>query len=152
MAKVEKDTLIQVPVTRAYEIWTNFPAFPNFMKNVRSVDQDGKALHWIADVRGRREEWDAEITEQVADRLVSWKSTSGVQNNGTVRFEPEGEATRVHVTIEYERSPLEAVGDTLLHVVAREVTEDLDNFKRYAEMGEPVIGRRAETLSETTGT
>jgi len=152
VAKVEKDTLVKVPVSRAYEVWTNFEAFPNFMENVRSITQDGNTLHWVADIRGRREEWDAEITEQTPDRQVSWRSTSGVQNNGTVRFEPEGEGTRVHVAIEYERGPLEAVGDTLTQAVSREVERDLDNFKTYVEMDQPVIGRRAENLAETTGT
>jgi uncharacterized membrane protein len=153
VAKVEKDVHVNAPVARSYEIWTNFEAFPNFMKNVRSITQDGTKLHWVADVRGRREEWDAEITEQVPNELVSWKSTSGVQNNGSVRFkEHEGNSSHVYVTIEYERGPLEAVGDSLLHVVAKEVQEDLDNFKAYAELGEPVIGRRKENLAETTGT
>ena len=151
MAKVEKDIHVNVPIARAYEIWTNFEAFPNFMQNVTAIDQDGTKLHWIANVRGKREEWDAEITEQTENQLVAWKSTSGVENSGQVTFRPHENGTHVYVTIEYHRNPLEAVGDTLTHAVASEVEEDLKNFKTFAELGEPVIGRRKENLAAQTG-
>ncbi|MDP9355172.1 MAG: SRPBCC family protein [Chloroflexota bacterium] len=151
MAKVEKDIHVNVPVSRAYEIWTNFEAFPNFMQNVTAIDQAERQLHWIANIRGKREEWDAQITEMTPNQSVSWRSTSGTPNSGTVRFEPHEGGTHVFVTIEYERNPLEAVGDTLTQAVAREVQQDLDNFKYFAEMGEPVVGRREENLAEQTG-
>ena len=148
VAKVEKDIHVNVPVGRAYEIWTNFEAFPNFMHNVEAIDQDGTKLHWIAKVRGRREEWDAEITDQTENRSVAWRSTSGVENHGSVRFVEHEGGTHVFVTIEYERNPLEAVGDTLTHAVAGEVQQDLENFKKFAELGEPVIGQRREDLEK----
>ncbi|MDP9364189.1 MAG: SRPBCC family protein [Chloroflexota bacterium] len=148
MAKVEKDIHVNVPVSRAYEIWTNFEGFPNFMHNVVSIDQDGTKLHWIANVRGRREEWDAEITDQTQDASVAWRSTAGVENHGSVRFAPHEGGTHVFVTIEYARNPLEAVSDTLTHAVSREVEQDLENFKKFAELGEPVIGQRREDLEK----
>ena len=148
MAKVEKDIHVNVPVARAYEIWTNFEAFPAFMRDIESIDQDGTKLHWVANVRGKREEWDAEITEQIPNQVVAWRSTSGVDNHGRVRFEEHGSGTHVYATIEYERGPLEAIGDTLTHAVANEVQKNLDDFKTYAEFGEPVIGRRTEDLDK----
>ena len=148
VAKVEKDVHVDVPVARAYEIWSTFEAFPAFMRNIESIDQDGSKLHWVATVRGKREEWDAEITEQTPNQVVAWRSTSGVENHGAVRFEEHEGGTHVYVTIEYHRNSLEAVGDTLTHAVASEVQQNLDDFKTYAEMGEPVIGRRTEDLDQ----
>ena len=146
MAKVEEDIHVDVPVARAYEIWSNFEASPAFMRDIESIDQDGTKLHWVAKVRGKREEWDAEITQQTPNQAIAWRSTSGVGNHGTVRLEEHGGGTHVYVTIEYERSPLEAVGDTLTHAVASEVQQNLDDFKTFAELGEPIIGRRTEDL------
>ena len=148
MAKVEKDIHVDVPVERAYEIWTNFEAFPNFMHNVEAVDRAGKMLHWVANVRGKREEWDAEITDLTPNSSVAWRSTSGVPNSGSVKFAPHEDGTHVYVTIEYERNPLEAVGDTLTQAVAHEVEQDLENFKKFAELGEPIIGQRGEDLDK----
>lgn len=118
------------------------------MRNIEAVDQDGTKLHWIAKVRDKREEWDAEITDQTPDRSVAWRSTAGVHNSGSVKFAPHEGGTHVYVTVEYERNPLEAVGDTLTHAVARDIEQDLENFKRFAELGEPVIGQRGEDLDK----
>ena len=85
------------------------------------------------------------------NQSVSWRATSGTPNSGTVRFEPHEGGTHVFVTIEYELNPVEAVGDALTHAAVREVQQDLENFTYVAEMGEPVVGRRAENLAEQTG-
>jgi hypothetical protein len=51
---------------------------------------DDTHVHWLAEIWGKDVEWDAEITEQIPDRRISWKSDSGSPNAGTVRFEPMG--------------------------------------------------------------
>ena len=85
MATTKKTVEVQVPVRTAYDQWTQFEEFPRFMDGVESVKQlDDKRLHWKATVGGRLKEWDAEIVEQRPDEIISWRSTSGANNAGTV--------------------------------------------------------------------
>jgi uncharacterized membrane protein len=135
VARVEKDIEVAVPVRTAYNQWTQFEEFPNFMEGVREVRQvDDKRLHWRADVGGREREWDAEIREQVPDEKVIWQSTSGPMNAGMVKFDSMGaEKTRVHLEMSYEPEGLmEGVGDAL-GFLSRRVEGDLERFKDFIE-------------------
>lgn len=141
MARVEKDIEVAVPVRTAYNQWTQFEEFPNFMEGVREVRQvDDKHLHWRADVAGREHEWDAEIREQVPDEKVIWQSISGPTNAGMVKFDALGaEKTRVHLEMSYEpQGVVESAGDAL-GFLSRRVEGDLERFKAFIE------GRGAET-------
>ena len=98
MATVEKSIDVHVPVSAAYGQWTQFEEFPQFMEGIVSVRQlDDSHIHWIAEVGGEREEWDAEIVEQVPDRVIAWRSVGGLTNAGRVEFEPIDQGTRVTV-------------------------------------------------------
>ena len=135
MATVEQSIEVNVPVTTAYNQWTQFEEFPNFMEGVESVTQlDDTHLRWVAEVAGKRQEWEAEITHQEPDQRVAWQSTSGVPQSGMVTFEPAGgERTRVTVRIEYEP---EGVVESLGSAVGaddRRVSGDLERFKQFIE-------------------
>ncbi len=95
---------VDVPVSTAYNQWTQFEEFPRFMASVQEVRQvDDTHLHWRAVVAGKVKEWDAEITEQVPDQRIAWRSTGGVRNEGTVTFERIGDnRTRVRVQMDYD--------------------------------------------------
>ena len=91
MNTIEKSVVVDVPVRTAYNQWTQFESFPQFMDGVESVQQQGeKSTHWRANIAGKTEEWNAEITEQTPDKRVAWRSTSGAYNAGAVRFESLG--------------------------------------------------------------
>ena len=65
MASVSESIEVDVPVSVAYNQWTQFEEFPSFMEGVESVRQlDDTHLHWAAEIGGKRHEWDAEITHQ----------------------------------------------------------------------------------------
>jgi carbon monoxide dehydrogenase subunit G len=133
--KVEKSIQVDVPVTTAYNQWTQFEDFPHFMGGVKEVHQhDDQRLHWVAEIAGVRREWEAAILEQVPDQKIAWAATEGATNAGAVRFEPVGAgATLVHLTLEYEpEGVVEQVGDKL-GIVGRQVTSDLERFKALIE-------------------
>ena len=89
MAKIEKDIVVDVPVSVAYNQWTQFESFPEFMEGVKEVVQlDEKRLRWTADVKGKDQEWEAEITDQTPDRHIAWRSVTGAPNSGSVTFRP----------------------------------------------------------------
>lgn len=133
MARIEKDITVPVALSAVYDQWTQFESFPQFMEGVKEVIQlDEKTLRWKAEIGGKVEEWDAEITEQVPDRLIAWHSTTGAPNAGTVRFEPVGDdQTKVTLELSYEpRDTTEKVGDAL-GVLERRVEGDLKRFKGF---------------------
>ena len=135
MNTVEKSSGVEVPVRTAYNQWTQFEEFPRFMEGVEQVRQEGdKNTHWRANIAFKEVEWDAEITEQTPDQRVSWRSTSGAHNSGTVSFQPEGDnRTRVTLRLEYEPEGFfENVGEALGLVDSR-VEGDLERFKEFIE-------------------
>jgi len=135
MANIEKSIDVEVPVRTAYNQWTQFEEFPRFMEGVERVDQlSDTRLHWVADIAGRRKEWDARITEQTPDDRVAWTSETGTRNAGVVTFHKLApEKTRIMLQLEYEpEDTTETVGDAL-GFVSRQVTGDLERFKEFIE-------------------
>jgi len=135
MARVEKSIEVNVPVRTAYDQWTQFETFPNFMEGVQEVRQlDDRRLHWKAKVGMKTEEWDAEIREQVPDEKIIWQNTSGSTNAGMVKFQSLGpDLTRVHLEMSYDPEGfIETVGDKL-GFMSRRVEGDLERFKDFIE-------------------
>ena len=133
--EVEKSIEVAVPVSTAYNQWTQFEEFPRFMGGVREVRQlDDRRLHWMAEIAGVRREWDAEIIEQVPDQKVAWAATEGATNAGAVFFTPLGsDRTSVRLHLEYEpEGVVEQVGDKL-NIVEKQAESDLERFKSYIE-------------------
>ena len=133
--KVEKRILVNVPVSTAYNQWTQFEEFPHFMGGVKSVTQlSDDRLEWVAEIGGVRRQWEAKILEQVPDRRVAWAATEGATNAGAVDFEDVGGGqTSIQLTLEYEpEGVVEKVGDKL-NVVDRQAESDLQKFKEFIE-------------------
>src|SRR3954453_9420019 len=154
--KVEKRILVNVPVSTAYNQWTQFEEFPHFMGGVKSVTQlSDDRLEWVAEIGGVRRQWEAKILEQVPDRKVAWAATEGATNAGAVEFEDVGGGqTTVRLTLEYEPEGLiEKVGDKL-HLVQNRVESDLKKFKEFIESEGYATGAWRGSINEgmTAGT
>lgn len=135
MANVERSIDVNTTVSVAYNQWTQFESFPNFMEGVQEIKQlDDKRLHWRAEIAGKTEEWDAEITEQHPDHRIAWRSTTGAPNSGVVTFHHiDDNTTRVMLQLDYEpQGVVETVGSAL-GVVERRVKGDLERFKTFIE-------------------
>jgi uncharacterized membrane protein len=147
MAKIEKDIVVNVPVNAAYNQWTQFESFPEFMEGVKEVVQlDEKRLRWRADVAGKDQEWEAEITDQVPDRHIAWRSVTGAMNAGSVIFQPAGDGqSKVSLELTYEPDEaIEKAGDAL-GFLERRVGADLERFKKFIESrGAPTGAWRGE--------
>jgi uncharacterized membrane protein len=141
MANIEKTIDVDVPVSTAYNQWTQFEDFPRFMEGVQEVRQlDDTRLHWVADVGGKKQEWDARITEQQPDQRIAWTSTGGDANAGVVTFHQlSPDRTRVSLQLDYEpQGVVEKVGD-MTGFMSRRVSGDLDRFKQF------IVSRGQET-------
>jgi uncharacterized membrane protein len=142
MSVVEHTTEVDVPVRVAYDQWTQFESFPEFMEGVKRVVQLGdKSLEWTAEIMGKEETWTAEIVEQVPDQRIAWRSKSGSPNSGIVSFQPTSDgATRVTLRIEADpQGPVETAGDAL-GFLDRQVKGDVERFKKYIEQREVPTG------------
>jgi len=135
MTTIEKTIEVDVPIRTAYNQWTQFEEFPRFMEGVKEVHQlDDKHLHWRAEVLGKDVEWNSEITHQVPDQRISWRSTSGAQNTGSISFLPLTE-NRTQVTLHMVIDPEGAAQTTgsALGLVSARIEGDLKRFKDFIE-------------------
>jgi len=147
MASVVESIDVKVPVSTAYNQWTQFETFPEFMEGVTSVVQtDDIHLHWVAEIGGADKEWNAEITEQHPDERVAWRSTSGAENAGVVTFHRiDDETTRVTLQIDADPEGLVENVGTALGFLDRRIKGDLDRFKEFIESrGSETGGWRGE--------
>lgn len=135
MSVIEKSIELNVPVQTAYNQWTQFEEFPKFMEGVKQVTQiDDKRFHWKVNIAGKEEEWNAEITEQIPDHRIAWKSRDGAPNAGVVTFHRLSDATsKLMLQVEYQpQGALEKGGD-IMGMVTQRVEGDLQRFKDYIE-------------------
>jgi uncharacterized membrane protein len=126
---------VNVPISTAYNQWTQFEDFPLFMEGVDHVQQlDDTRLHWAATIGGRSAEWDAKILEQHPDRQISWISEDGKKTRGTVTFEKLDETrTVVRLSMSYQaEGPVEKIGSSA-GLDARRIEGDLQRFKDLIE-------------------
>jgi uncharacterized membrane protein len=135
MATHEHTVVVDRPITTVYDQWTQFESYPEFMKDVMSVEQlDDSMTHWKVSVAGVEREYDAQILEQRPTDVISWRSVTGPQQAGRVSFVPVAQdRTRVTLRLDFEpHGVTENVGETL-GVVASSVEGSLDRFKDYIE-------------------
>jgi uncharacterized membrane protein len=135
VSTVTESVDVHVPVRTAYNQWTQFEEFPQFMDGVREIRQlDDTHLHWKTEIGGVKREFDAEITEQIPDERVAWKSIEGEKQAGVVTFHRlDDEHTRVTVQMDYDpQGMVETAGDKL-GVVDRRVKGDLKRFREFIE-------------------
>ena len=126
---------VDVDVSTAYNQWTQFSEFPEFMSGVDTVTQvDDTHSHWVTSIAGVKREFDTVVTEQHPDERVAWKSVEGTGHAGVVTFHRLGDnQTRVMVQLDMEPDGLlEKAADTL-GVVDHQVKADLGRFKTFIE-------------------
>ncbi len=86
------------------------------------------------EIGGFKREFHAEITEQVPDRLIAWRSVDGPDQGGVVSFAPtEGNGTRIALEIDYEPEGLAEKAGDKLGVVGHRIKADLKSFKEFIE-------------------
>ncbi len=141
---VSKVVGINRPAADLYQYWHDFENLPRFMTHLKSVRVTGDGQsHWIANApAGKTVEWDAEVTSDIPNEEIAWRSLPGadVFNAGSVRFESDsgGRGSRVRVDLRYS-PPAGIIGATLAKLFGEEpeqqVREDLRRFKQVMETG-----------------
>jgi len=141
MTTVTESVDVDVDVTTAYNQWTQFETFPEFMGGVEEITQiDDTHNHWRTKIGGVEREFDTEIVEQNRDERVAWKSTGGVNHAGVVTFHKLSPgSSRVTVQLDWEPDNLTEKAGAALGADDRRVKADLKRFKEFIE------GRGTET-------
>jgi len=135
MSTIQKSVEVEVPVSTAYNQWTQFESFPEFMEGVEQITQvNDVRTHWKTKIAGVEREFDAEIVEQHPDERIAWRSLEGPQQAGVVTFHRLGEGrSKVMLQMDFEpEGLLEKAGDTI-GIVESRVSGDLERFKRFIE-------------------
>jgi uncharacterized membrane protein len=135
MASVQEAIDVDVPIRAAYDQWTQFESFPQFMGGVERITQlDDTHTHWVTNIDGVKREFDAEITEQHPDERIAWRTLDGPDQAGVVTFHKlDPSKTRVMLQLDFDPEGfVEHAGDKLGLVKAR-VKGDLDRFKTFIE-------------------
>ncbi|WP_309058449.1 SRPBCC family protein [Streptomyces sp.] len=136
MSQVEESIEVDVPVRTAYNQWTQFESFPEFMAGVERVEQRTDTLtHWVTKVGGVEREFDAEITEQIPDERVAWTTVNGeAKQAGVVTFHRlRDTTTKVMLQMDFDpQGVAESAGDKL-GFVKRQAAGDLKRFKEFIE-------------------
>lgn len=136
MPQVVETIDVDVPVTTAYNQWTQFEEFPQFLSFVESITQVNDTLtHWTVNVAGTKREFDAEIVEQIPDERVAWNSIGGEVNHaGVVTFHKLSDSSsRVAVQIDWEPTDLLEKAGAVIGVDDLMIKSDLKNFKKFIE-------------------
>ena len=105
MATIIETIDVEATVNTAYNQWTQFETFPEFLSFVESIQQiDDTQLHWKVQIGGVEREFKAEITEQHPDERVAWRSIEGeAKHAGVVTFHKLSEtSSRVTVQLDWE--------------------------------------------------
>jgi uncharacterized membrane protein len=135
MTSVTQSIDVNAPVSTAYNQWTQFEEFPEFMDAVKEVRQlDDRTLEWTAEIGGQEETWTAEISEQIPDERVAWHAIDGKRNAGVVTFH-RIEPAKTRVTLQMEWQPEGAVETAGAAIGAddRQIKGDLERFKEFIE-------------------
>jgi uncharacterized membrane protein len=135
MSTITESVDVAVPVPTAYNQWTQFESFPQFMEGVDRVTQMGDTMtHWSIDIGGVHREFDARITEQHPDERVAWESIDGPRHAGVVTFHRLADA-KTRVTLQMEADPSGLVENTAdaLGFLSRRAKGDLKRFKEFIE-------------------
>ncbi|WP_406179138.1 SRPBCC family protein [Streptomyces sp. NBC_01006] len=136
MSPVTESIEVDVPVATAYDQWTQFESFPQFMDGVQSIElRTDTMTHWVTKIAGVEREFDAEITGLVPDEQVAWVTVGGkVEQSGLVTFRPI-DPGRTEVTLMMDFDPegmAESIGDKF-GFFDRQLKGDLKRFKHFIE-------------------
>jgi uncharacterized membrane protein len=129
---------VGVPVTLAYNQWTQYNDFPKFMKKVESADKnenedEEQKINWKAQVFWSHRTWEATVIEQVPDERIVWRSKGQKGHvDGAVTFHELGpNLTRILLVLEYHPQGMFEHTGNLWRAQGRRARLELKHFGRH---------------------
>ena len=136
LTNIVESTDVGVPVTLAYNQWTQYSDFPKFTKKVESVDKnrnEEQKTNWKAQVFWSHRTWEATVIEQVPDEMIVWRSKGQKGHvDGAVTFhELTPNLTRVLLVLEYHPQGMFERTGNLWRAQGRRARLELKHFRRH---------------------
>jgi uncharacterized membrane protein len=127
---------VAVPVREAYNHWTEFEDWPEFMHRIESAEQvDDTTVSFQAKVWGISKRFEADIVELHPDERIEWNVTDGYAHTGVATFHPLSDnLTRIDVSMDVQPANLIDKASRGMRFVKRAVRGDLHRFKAYVEL------------------
>jgi uncharacterized membrane protein len=143
---------VAVPVKRAYNYWTSFEDWPEFMHRIESAEEvDDTTISFQAKIWGISKRFEAEVVEQHPEERIEWNVTDGYAHTGVVTFHPLAKnLTRIDVSLDVQPSNLIDKASRGMRFVKRAVRGDLHRFKAYAELENETKRGRRQTIEDGT--
>jgi uncharacterized membrane protein len=139
---VQQAVDVAVPIETAYNQFTQFEDWPEFMHRVTRVTQeDDCSLSFATKIWGKTKEFKADIETQRPDQRIKWKVSQGITHTGVVTFhELAPSLTRIEVTLDVDPGSLIEKAARGMRHVKRAVRADLHRYKAFIEMQELETG------------
>ena len=127
---------VAVPVREAYNHWTEFEDWPEFMHRIESAEQvDDTTISFQAKICGISKRFEADIVEQRPEERIEWNVTDGYAHTGVATFHALSDnLTRIDVSLDVQPANLIDKASRGMRFVKRAVRGDLHRFKAYVEL------------------
>lgn len=147
---VQQSIDVAVPIETAYNQWTQFEQWPEFMHRVKRVNQDDPAeVSFTTKIWGKTKEFKAKIVTARPDEKIKWEVTEGINHTGWVTFHELGpRLTRLELSLDLEPGGLLEKAARGMRHVKRAARGDLHRFKAYIEALEHETGAWRGTIED----
>jgi uncharacterized membrane protein len=147
---VQQAVDVAVPIETAYNQWTQFEEWPNFMHRVTRVTQEDECtVSFATKIWGNTKEFVAEIETQRPDERIKWRVNQGITHTGVVTFhELAPRLTRIELNVDVDPGSLiEKFARGARHI-KRAMRADLHRYKAFIEMQELETGAWRGVIEE----
>jgi uncharacterized membrane protein len=147
---IQQSVDVAVPVKVAYNHWTNYEDWPEFMHRIETAEQvDDTTVSVQAKIWGISKKFEAEIVEQHPDERIEWNVTQGYGHTGVVTFHQLSKnLTRLDVSLDIQPSNLIDKASRGMRFAKRAVRGDLHRFKAYVELDTETKRGRRKTIED----
>jgi uncharacterized membrane protein len=147
---IQQSVDVAVPIKTAYNRWTMFEDWPEFMHRVDQVEQvDDTTLSFATKVWGITKRFEAKIVEQRPDQRIEWDASEGLAHTGVVTFHKLSDRlTRIEVSLDVEPHGMVEKMGRGLRFTKRAVRGDLHRFKALIELDAEAEGGWRGTIED----
>jgi uncharacterized membrane protein len=147
---VQQSIDVAVPIQTAYNQWTQYEEWPQFMHRVTRVSQDDPtSVSFATKIWGKTKEFKAKIVTARPDEKIKWEVTEGITHTGWITFhEIAPQLTRLELSLDLEPGGLLEKAARGMRHVKRAARGDLHRFKAYIEAVEQETGSWRGTIED----
>jgi uncharacterized membrane protein len=147
---VQQSVDVAVPLETAYNQWTQFEDWPEFMHRVtRATQDDDCTVNFATKIWGKTKEFTADIETQRPDERIKWRVSQGITHTGVVTFhELAPRLTRIELSMDVDPGSLIEKAARGMRHVKRAARADLHRFKAFIEMQEQETGAWRGVIEE----